>query len=114
MIIARTPAAATHSTGVALGRNPMSRATPVTTARLSMVWVMLPPTCPVSTEGRKMAMVRNRAMMPSVMSMATEIAVPMAPMATPISRIPGTTKSRYSARPPDGPPSPAPSVPPNT
>ncbi len=61
-----------------------------------------------------MAMVRNRAMMPSVMSMATEIAVPMAPMATPISRIPGTTKSRYSARPPDGPPSPAPSVPPKT
>jgi predicted ATPase/DNA-binding SARP family transcriptional activator len=47
-------------------------------------------------------------------SMATEIAVPVAPRATPISRIPGTTKSRYSARPPVGPPSPAPSVPPNT
>ena len=79
-----------------------------------MVWVMLPRTCPVSTEGRKMAMVRNRAMMPSVMSMATEIAVPVAPRATPISRIPGTTKSRYSARPPVAPPSPAPSVPPKT
>jgi hypothetical protein len=44
---------------------------------------------PVSTEGRKMAMVRNRAMMPSVMSMATEIAVPMAPMATPDQQDPG-------------------------
>jgi hypothetical protein len=37
---------------------------------------MLPSACPVSTEGRVMAMVRNRAMMPLVMSMATEIAVP--------------------------------------
>jgi hypothetical protein len=49
---ARIPAAATHSTGVALGRNPMSRATPRTTARLSMVWIMLPRTWPASTEGR--------------------------------------------------------------
>jgi hypothetical protein len=114
VIIARTPAAATHSTGVALGRKPMSRATAVTTARLSMVWIMLPRTCPVSTEGRKMAMVLNRATMPSVMSMATEIAVPMAPAATAMSRIPGVTNSTYSARPPAGPPSPAPSVPPKT
>ena len=113
MIIARTPAAATHSTGVAFGRNPMSRATAMTTARLSMVWIMLPRTCPVSTEGRKIAMVLKRATMPSVMSMATEIAVPMAPEATAISRTPGVTNSRYSLRPPAG-PSPAPSVPPKT
>jgi hypothetical protein len=44
VIAARTPAAATHSTGLALGRNPMSSATPVTTATLSMVWIMLPRT----------------------------------------------------------------------
>ena len=36
-----------------------------------------------------MAIVRNRAMMPSVMSMATEIAVPCAAPATVIRRIPG-------------------------
>ncbi len=36
-------------------------------------------------------MVRNRAMMPSVMSIATEIAVPWAAPATAISRIPGAT-----------------------
>ena len=38
-----------------------------------------------------MAMVRNRAMMPSVMSMATEIAVPWAAAATVIRMMPGTT-----------------------
>jgi hypothetical protein len=53
-------------------------------------------------------------MMPSVMSMFTAIAVPVAPRVTAISRIPGRTYSRYSARPPAGPPSPAPRVPPNT
>jgi hypothetical protein len=36
-------------------------------------------------------MVRNRATIPSVMSMATEIAVPIATEATAISRIPGVT-----------------------
>ena len=38
-----------------------------------------------------MAMVRKRAMMPSVMSMATEIAVPCAAEATVMSMIPGVT-----------------------
>ena len=52
---------------------------------------MLPRTWPVSTEAREIAIVRKRAMMPSVMSMATEIAVPWAPLATVISRIPGVT-----------------------
>jgi hypothetical protein len=114
VMAARTPTVASHSTGVALARKPMSTPTAVTTARLSMVWSMLPRTWPVRTAGRKMAMVRKRAMMPSVMSMATEIAVPVAPRATAISRIPGRTYSRYCSRPPPGPPSPAPRVPPNT
>jgi hypothetical protein len=38
-----------------------------------------------------MAIVRNRSMMPAVMSMATVIAVPCAAAATVISRMPGST-----------------------
>jgi hypothetical protein len=52
---------------------------------------MLPRTCPVSTDAREIAIVRNRAMMPSVMSMATEIAVPCAAEATVSRMIPGVT-----------------------
>ena len=50
----------------------------------------LPTTCPMSTEPRWIAIVRKRAMMPSVMSVETETAVPImvAPMV--ISRMPGT------------------------
>jgi len=69
----------------------MPSATPMTTATPSIVCTMLPMTWPVRTEAREMAMVRNRAMMPLVMSMATEIAVPWAPPASEIRRIPGTT-----------------------
>jgi hypothetical protein len=52
---------------------------------------MLPRTCPVSTETRAMAIVRNRATMPSVMSMATDIAVPVTAAATVSRIIPGAT-----------------------
>ena len=38
-----------------------------------------------------MRIVRNRAMMPSAISMATEIAVPCAELEMVISRIPGMT-----------------------
>lgn len=41
-----------------------------------------PPTCPDSTDPRAMAMVRNRAMMPVIMSVVTEIAVPTLTLAT--------------------------------
>src|SRR4029077_11504644 len=82
LIIAMTPIAATHSAKVAVGRNPMGAAIRMTTATLSMLWIKLPRTWPVSTEERAMAMVRNRAMMPSVMSMATDIAVACAAVAT--------------------------------
>jgi hypothetical protein len=77
-----------------------------------IVWITAPTTCPVSTETRAIAMVRKRAMMPSVMSIATAMAVPCATEAAPMSRIPGVTYVRYTLRPP--PPRPAPSVPPNT
>ena len=55
------------------------------------VWIMAPPTWPVSTAAREMAIVRNRATMPSVMSMAIEMAVPWATAAMAIMRMPGTT-----------------------
>ena len=48
----------------------------MTTVTLAMVWIAAPTTCPVSTDDRATAMVRKRAMMPSVMSWATAIAVP--------------------------------------
>ena len=56
-----------------------------------MVWIRLPTTWPVSTETRAIAIVRKRAMMPSVMSMATEIATAWAAPATASTRIPGVT-----------------------
>jgi hypothetical protein len=92
----------------------MSTAAAETMARASIVCRMLPATCPVSTEARAMAIVRKRAMIPSVMSMAIEIAVPWAAPTTVSSRIPGMTYARYASRPPVGAPRPAPSVPPNT
>ena len=77
--------------GPVVGRNPIATATTTTTARASMVWITLPMTWPASTEARAIAIVRKRAMIPSVMSIATEIAVPWAAPATVISRIPGMT-----------------------
>ena len=74
-----------------MGRRPRATATASTRVRPIAVWIMLPMTWPVSTETRAMAMVRNRAMMPSVMSIDTPTEVPMAPEATVISRMPGTT-----------------------
>ena len=85
------PVAAAHSTGPVVDRNPMSTATSITIAMANMVWMTLPTTWPVRTETRAMAIVRNRAMMPSFMSMAIEIAVPWDAPATVMSRMPGTT-----------------------
>ncbi|GAA3259030.1 hypothetical protein GCM10010532_110240 [Dactylosporangium siamense] len=75
VVAARTPAAASHSIAVASGRKPTSTATARTTASWNRVCSTLPSTCPVRTDMRAIAMVRNRAMMPSVMSIATAIAV---------------------------------------
>ena len=55
---------------------------------------MLPTTCPASTEPRAIAIVRKRAMIPAVMSIATEIAVPVAAPTTVSSRIPGMRYAR--------------------
>ena len=91
VMIASTPTVASHSTGVADGRKPISSATPRTKPTAIAVWIIAATTWPVSTDTRAMAMVRKRAMMPSVMSMATAIAVPWATAATATSRMPGVT-----------------------
>ena len=58
---------------------------------MNSTWIRVPSTCPVSTEEREMAMVRNRAMMPVVMSIATEIAVACATQAMDSTMMPGMT-----------------------
>ena len=60
-----------------------------TTAMPSIVWIRLPTTCPVRSEPREMAIVRNRLTMPSVMSTLTETAVDTAPAVAVITRMPG-------------------------
>jgi hypothetical protein len=75
---------------VALVRKPMARPTPATRTTPTIVWITLPSTCPVSSDTRAMAMVRNRATMPSVMSMQTDTAVDTDPEATVSTRMPGT------------------------
>ena len=88
-VSASRPAAASHSSGPVVGRKPISTATIMTMASASIVWITLPTTWPASTDARAMSIVRNRAKMPSFMSMATEIAVPWAAPATVISSMPG-------------------------
>jgi hypothetical protein len=115
-IATNTPAAASHSIGVAVGRKPTSSPTPSTSATAMIAWIVLPSTCPASTAALEIAMVRNRAVMPSVMSIETVIAAPVAAPVMVIMRMPGMTYARYASRPPAGstPGRPAPRVPPNT
>ena len=56
-----------------------------------IAWMVLPSTCPASTAAREIAIVRNRAVMPSVMSIETVVAVPPALPAMVNSKIPGMT-----------------------
>ena len=74
-----------------MASKPSASATPVTTASPSSVWIRLPTTCPVSTDAREIAIVRKRATMPSVMSIATAIAVDCAAPVIASRRIPGVT-----------------------
>jgi hypothetical protein len=68
-------------------------AKPTTRARLTIVRITLASTCPVSTAGRKIAIVRNLATMPSLRSMAAPTAGDIVPDAIDISRMPGVRKS---------------------
>ena len=52
-------------------------------------WITEAITCPVRTETRAIDMVRKRSMMPSVMSMATLIAVPCTDATIAMSSMPG-------------------------
>jgi hypothetical protein len=64
---------------------------PSTTAMPIIAWMVLPSTWPASTAAREIAMVRNRAVMPSVMSIATVVAAPPAVPAIVINTMPGKT-----------------------
>jgi hypothetical protein len=88
---ASRPMAASQDVASAVGRKPMATATPRTIRMLMKVWMRLASTWPVSTHDRAMAIVRNRSMIPPVMSMATTIAVPWTAAATVMSRMPGAT-----------------------
>ena len=66
----------------------------ITITTANPVLMTAPSTCPVSTDTRAMSIVRNRAMIPVVMSVAVEIAVPRATLATVMIRMPGTMKTR--------------------
>ncbi len=86
-----SPNAASHSTSVAsVERKPMATATAPTRTTLSTLCSTLPTTCPMITEPRWIAIVRKRAMMPSVMSVETDTAVPTTVDPTVSSRMPGT------------------------
>ena len=105
------PATPSQPAAVASGRKPTSSAIAVTAAVVSSVRATLAPTCPLSTAPRLTAIVRNRSMMPPVMSVHTLMDVVEVPAATVIMRMPGTRKSTYGAPcaaapipPPIGPP----------
>ena len=86
-----SPNAASHSRAVAsVDRKPMATATAPTRTTLAIDCSTLPTTCPMSTEPRWIAIVRKRAMMPSVMSLETDTAVPTTVPPMVISRMPGT------------------------
>ena len=89
---ARRPIAPSHRARRRSGGS-HSSATASTTAIAASVWIRLPTTCPASTETRAMAIVRKRAMIPSVMSMATAIAAPWAAPADGEQEDPGRRRS---------------------
>ena len=106
-VSASIPAAATHATGPVVGRNPMSRRHSPRRRR----WPG-PSGCAAHdmagrTEAREITIVRKRATMPSVMSMAVEIAVPLARADHGQHQVPGTIVAMYASRPPATPPRPA-------
>ena len=83
------PAAASQSSAEAFGLKPIAIETASTSSTASSVWIMFAITWPASTEPRQTAIVLKRATMPSVMSMATPIAVSCAPPTTVKSSMPG-------------------------
>jgi hypothetical protein len=85
------PNAASHSSGDATGRKPTRSATAMTTPVASRLRTRLATTWPVSTAPLRIGMVRNRSMMPVVMSRETAMAVDDAPNPAQSRMMPGTT-----------------------
>ncbi|SLH46522.1 Uncharacterised protein [Mycobacteroides abscessus subsp. abscessus] len=71
---ASRPNTASHSSGLACGRQPTRNATAIITTVPSMPSSTVPKTCPVSIDEGAIAMVRNRLTMPLVTSVETETA----------------------------------------
>src|SRR6516164_10919051 len=95
----RMAAAASQPVTLVVVRKPVSTATAVTAAMASTVWITAPPTWPASMLTRATGMVRNRATMPPVMSVATETAVEVVAATAVSARMPGVMKVAYAARP---------------
>ncbi|CAL9676602.1 hypothetical protein SUDANB176_07819 (plasmid) [Streptomyces sp. enrichment culture] len=91
---ASSPTRPNHCIAEAAVSKPSRNAVPKTVASASAVWIIAPRTWPVSTETLATAMVRNRSMIPPVMSVATETAVLMDTLATAITKIPGVMNVR--------------------
>ena len=90
-VSASSPTAASQATGPVVGRKPITTATTTHDRARQQRLDHAADDVPGQHRARAIAIVRKRAMMPAVMSIATEIAVPVAAPATVISRIPGTT-----------------------
>src|SRR3984893_4690906 len=88
----RMAAAASQFVTLVVARKPVSSAIAVTAAMPSTVWIIAPPTWPASMLTRAIGMVRNRAMMPPVMSLAMETAVAVVAATAVRARMPGVMK----------------------
>ena len=96
MVARRSPMAASQPSAVALGENPRASAKKQIAALVMSVRTTLSATGPARTEGRQMAIVRKRAMIPSPMSAFTPSAVDSATEAAAITRMPGSWRPRAS------------------
>ncbi len=89
-----SPIAPSQPSRPASERNPSTNANAATITTAHPVLMTAPSTWPVSTATRAMFIVRNRAMIPVVMSVAVERAVPSATLVTVMSKMPGVMKTR--------------------
>ena len=78
---------------MAFERKPTAKAIPKTTTMLTRVWSVLATTRAMRMAGRKMAIVRNRSMMPAVMSTLVCVDMPISPAAAVMMISPGRTYS---------------------
>ena len=72
-------------------RKPTAKAIPNTTTMAARVWSELATTRAMRMAGRKIAIVRNRSMMPTVMSTLVCVEMPISPAAAVMMISPGRT-----------------------